>query len=97
MDIKDIEKLAKLARIHLSEQEKESLLKDMDSILGYVKMVQKINVNKNDKKVGFSSAYSRNILRDDENPNESGTCSEDLLASAPERKENYFKVKQIIE
>ncbi|MCC7004478.1 Asp-tRNA(Asn)/Glu-tRNA(Gln) amidotransferase subunit GatC [Candidatus Nomurabacteria bacterium] len=95
MEIKDIEKLAKLARIHLSEDEKKTLLKDVDSILEYVKVVQKITVQ--DKKEGFSMAFSKNVLRDDENPNESGECSEDLLKSAPKREENYFKVKQIIE
>jgi len=32
----DIEKLSQLARIHLPEEEKDSLTKEIDSILAYV-------------------------------------------------------------
>ena len=42
MDIKDIENLAQLSRLDLSQGEKESLLKDLDSILGYVKQVESL-------------------------------------------------------
>ena len=44
MEIKDVENLAELARIELSEEEKKELLTDMDSILDYVKQIEKIDV-----------------------------------------------------
>ena len=44
MEIKDIEKLAELAKIELTDAEKESLLKDLDSILGYVKQIKEADV-----------------------------------------------------
>ena len=44
MQIKDIEKLAELAKIELTDSEKEALLKDLDSILGYVKQIESVEV-----------------------------------------------------
>jgi len=44
MQIKDIEKLAELAKIELTEEEKKSLQKDMDSILGYVDQIKQARV-----------------------------------------------------
>jgi len=42
MEIKDIEKLAKLARIELTEVEKASYLKDISAILAYVDQIQEV-------------------------------------------------------
>ncbi len=42
MEIKDIEKLAKLARIELTEEEKQTYLKDIGAILGYVDQIKEI-------------------------------------------------------
>ena len=39
MEIKDVEKLAELAKIELSEEEKVKLLADMQGILDYVKQI----------------------------------------------------------
>jgi len=40
MEVKDIEKLAKLARIELTEGEKKSYLKEIDAILSYVDQIK---------------------------------------------------------
>lgn len=44
MNIKDVENLAELARIELSEDEKKSLLADMQSILGYVAQIDEVEI-----------------------------------------------------
>lgn len=44
MEIKDIENLAELAKIELTDTEKQALLKDLDDILGYVKQIQEVKV-----------------------------------------------------
>jgi len=44
MDIKDVENLAELARLELSHEEKEAMLKDMDNILDYVKQVEELKI-----------------------------------------------------
>ena len=44
MNIKDVENLAELAKLELSADEKESLLHDMEGILGYVKQIEAVEV-----------------------------------------------------
>jgi aspartyl/glutamyl-tRNA(Asn/Gln) amidotransferase C subunit len=44
MEIKDVEKLAELAKIELREDEKSKVLSDMEGILEYVKVVEKVEV-----------------------------------------------------
>ena len=61
MDIKDVENLAELARLELSMEEKEAMLKDMGGILDYVKQVEEVKVP--DTKVNYS-LY--NAWREDE-------------------------------
>lgn len=43
LQLKDIEKLAELARLDIPAGEKEDLLKEVDSILGYVGEIQKLS------------------------------------------------------
>lgn len=94
MEIKDIEKLAKLARIELTEGEKETLLKEVDPILNYVAQLKEV--------VKLSSSSSnkvgdhRNILREDIVKNDSGSNTEALVAEFPEKEGNSLKVKKIL-
>lgn len=93
IEVKDIEKLAALARIALSESEKETLRREVDSILDYVGEVQKVSSGLDTER---KAGEIRNVMRPDENPHESGAFTEDLLNSAPAREGNYFKVKKIL-
>lgn len=92
MNIQDVEKLAQLARIDISEEEKEELLKDLQGILGYIDQVQAVSVDTGEKDAG----ELRNVMREDANPHESGIYTERILASAPETENGYIKVKQIL-
>jgi aspartyl/glutamyl-tRNA(Asn/Gln) amidotransferase C subunit len=91
IEIKDIEKLSQLARLHLSEEEKVSLAKEIDSILAYVAQIKEASTDapKND-------TYLRNVMRDDDTPHESGINTEKLLSASPDRSGQYFKVKKIL-
>ena len=92
IEIGDIEKLAKLSRIKLSEAEKESLRKEMDSILGYVAEIQSVSI----KALDFEKPDHRNVFRNDSEPHESGVYTEKLLGEAPRRDRKYLKVKKIL-
>jgi len=89
---KDIEHLAKLSRIELDESSVEGLTKDIENILGYVDQLQAVSVDLNEKKAGLH----RNVLREDENPHETGVFTEDLLKSAPYSETGFIKVKNIL-
>lgn len=91
LDIKDIEKLSNLARIKLSEEEKASLAKEIDSILAYVDQIKEAGAI-----ASANQNYQRNVMRSDDTPHESGVFTDKLLSAAPDREKNYFKVKKIL-
>lgn len=93
LEIRDIEKLAKLARIELNSDEKESLLKDIDPVLGYVAQLKEVvSVLGEDKVAG----ELRNITRDDINPTQTSTNTEMIVENMPSSQENYLKVEKIL-
>lgn len=93
MEKKDIEHLAKLARIELAEHEINSLAGDITDILGYVSAVSEITGDTGtEKRVG--ATY--NVFREDERTNESDEYTEAMLNEAPEREGRYVKVKKIL-
>lgn len=89
----DVENLALLARIEISEEEKERLQKDLESILGYVSELTSV--------VGeFEAPHKEeliNVMREDANAHESGAFTDALLKNAPATENGYVAVKQIIE
>lgn len=93
MEISDIQHLAKLSRIKISDEEAGHIKKDIESVLDYVSVVNDITADAGiTKKVG--AVY--NVFRPDEVKNETGGETETLLAEAPERDGNYLKVKKIL-
>lgn len=88
---KDIEKLADLARIEVSEEEKESLASSIESILGYVGQVTTISET---TEVGLPPLC--NVMREDEIRHKEGEFTEVLLKNAPTRDGNYVEVKKIL-
>ncbi len=95
IDASEIEKLAELARIRLSNEEKKKLPSEMDAILGYVADISSVvSVASHDEK---DLSLTHNIMRDDTETHASGEFTESLLAEAPGREGNYVKVKKILE
>lgn len=90
MDIKDVEGLAKLARIELSENEKKNLLSDMDSILEYVKQIESVKIG--DAKEEYKTY---NVWREDKiEPRE--FSRELILKQFPDSQDGFVKVKKIL-
>ncbi len=88
---KDIEKLADLARMKVSEEEKEALAQSIESILGYVSQVTSVS----ETAVKPLSSL-RNVMREDIILNKEGEYTEALLTNAPARDGNYLEVKKIL-
>ncbi|MCH7529741.1 Asp-tRNA(Asn)/Glu-tRNA(Gln) amidotransferase subunit GatC [Patescibacteria group bacterium] len=88
----DIEKLAQLSRIDISEGEIKELCSEIESILEYVSEVQDVSSSEPEKKAG----ELRNVLREDDSPHESGMYTEVIMNEAPEQKDGYIKVKAIL-
>ena len=92
IELKDVEHLAGLARISISDSEKEVLRHDLEEILAYVSQVKDVAINIGAKSVG----EHRNVMRADENPHEAGMFTEDMLSAAPAREGNRLLVKKIL-
>ncbi len=90
----EIEKLATLARLSLSPEEKERMRGEVDSILEYVATIQKVSAGAGKRTP--SIVAQRNVMREDTNPHESGIHTEALVSSAPKREGDYIKVKKIL-
>lgn len=92
IELKDVEHLAGLARIAVSDEEKKILQYDLEEILAYVSQVTEVVAE-----VGEPTAGElRNVMRADGEPHESGMFTEDILKQAPSREGNRVFVKKIL-
>ncbi len=102
MNAEEVLKLAKLARIEVSDEEAESLSHEFEAILGYVGQVKEItspqplSLSRRGVDSRAASGGEVNVFREDANPHESGKFSEAVLKNAPARDGDYIKVKKIL-
>ncbi|MCA9366802.1 Asp-tRNA(Asn)/Glu-tRNA(Gln) amidotransferase subunit GatC [Candidatus Kaiserbacteria bacterium] len=94
MERTDIEHLARLARIKLSEPEKDSLLAELPQILNYVSVVSDIAGEEVDQAPQVGARF--NVFRPDEATNEPDEYTKDILAEMPQTDGRFMKVKKII-
>ena len=93
LDTNTINKIAKLARIKLSEQESKDLLKDMNSILDWVEQLNEVNT----ENVEPLSNISSSILPKREDVSKDTNSSEEILENAPDKLEGFFAVPKVVE
>ena len=87
----DLDNLSKLARISIAEEEKQKMLLDIQSILGYV---SEINAVEGDLARGKEDFF--NVVREDVVTSESGSCTDVLMREAPLTKDGYVEVIQVL-
>ncbi len=92
MTIEEVAKLARLARIEISEEEKAEFVANFDSILAYVDIIKKATVEGIKPEIG----ELRNVMREDENPYEGGTFTDKILNQAPATQDKFVKVRKIL-
>lgn len=94
MEIRDIEKLAKLSRLELTDAEKQAFAKDLENILHYVDQIREVTTDDRPAEVG--DVY--NVLREDvvTEGHEGGVFTEKILAQAPATQDGFVKVKKIL-
>lgn len=92
MDI-SVEKMAELARLELSAEEKEKLRKDLGAILEYVKMLDGLDT---ESVTPTSHVLDlENVFRpDDPRPSE---VRDDVLSQAPDHDGLFFRVPKIVD
>ena len=89
--IKDVEHVAKLARLELTEEEKEKYSKQLGDILKHVEQMNQVDTTGVEP---MSHAIpSVNVMREDKIVSEQ--TKEELMANAPSKEDGFFKVPKI--
>jgi aspartyl-tRNA(Asn)/glutamyl-tRNA(Gln) amidotransferase subunit C len=89
----DVQKIARLSRLHLDEDEVIKYQKELEEILHYVEKLQSADTS------GLKPTYQvtglTNVMRADEEV-DYGTTKKELLKNAPDSEDGHFKVKRMV-
>jgi len=89
----DVEKVARLARLELSEEEKATFGSQLEQILTYMEQLNRLDTSGVEPTSHAIPVY--NVFREDEvRPS---LPQEEVLAIAPDEEDGHFKVPRIIE
>jgi len=91
---KQVEHIAGLARIRLTEKEKEKFAAELDSILSYVDKLGQVNTESVEPTAQVTGL--ENIFREDK-PTAGEPKREKLIDQFPEHKDDYLKVKPVFQ
>ncbi len=94
----EVEKIAKLARLELTEQEIEKMQRDLSEILDYFDLLKKApkpksnysNIPRNNGIADLNGARKDEVLQRDD------AQVQKLIAGFPDKKDDYIKVKTIL-
>ena len=90
--IKDVEHIAKLAKLEFTEAEKEKFTHQMNQILEYMEQLNTLDTS-NVEPLSHVIELSNVFRADEVKP---GVSTEDALKNAPEKDEHYFKVPKVL-
>lgn len=89
--VKDVEHVAKLARLQLTEEEKEKFTKQLGDVLKYVEQMNEVDTTGVEP---MAHAFDMvNVMRDDVVVHEQ--TKEELMKNAPEEENGFFRVPKI--
>ncbi len=91
---KDVEHIAKLARLSLTHNEIEKFQKELGSILDYVNKLKEVDVS--DVEPTTHPFMPENIMREDEVNSLPMEKVDKLIKEIPECESRYVKVKRIL-
>jgi len=91
--IQDVEHIAKLARLKLTEEEKQRFQKELGKIIEYFDQLKKLSTEGVPPTTHVVAL--ENVLRED--VIKPSLPVEEALANAPDRKGNYFRVPKVVE
>lgn len=93
LDAATVRRIAKLARIRVSDEEVSTLQTELSAILGYVEQLAEVNV----EGVEPLSGGAQMALRQRADKLTDGEMADKILANAPDRIENFFAVPKVVE
>jgi aspartyl-tRNA(Asn)/glutamyl-tRNA(Gln) amidotransferase subunit C len=93
LTIEEVEHVAHLARLRLSDDELEQMRTDLSRILEYIDMLKEVDVSGVPPTAQVTDLF--NVMREDEA--RPSLPHEDVLANAPDQRDGMFRVKAIFE
>lgn len=96
---KEVQHIAKLARLGITKAEEEKFQKELSAILDYFKMLEELDTSKVAPTFHPTEKFlleKGNVFREDESCLEKEEVVQKLIDSAPEKEKRYVKVKQIL-
>lgn len=94
VSLTDVQKLAALSSLQISDEEAATLQVDLEQILGYIDQLESVNVD------GVEPTYQvhplETVIREDV-IKDYGVSQDDLLKNAPEKSDNLIVVPKVIE
>lgn len=89
--VKDVEHVAKLARLELTEEEKEKFTKQLGDVLKYVEQMNEVDTTGVEP---MAHAFDIvNVMREDVVVHEQ--TKEELMKNAPDEENGFFRVPKI--
>ena len=89
----EVDHIAELAKLGLTEEEREKFREQLSAILEYAERLQRLDTEAIPPTATVLPL--RNVMRPDEV--EPSLPVEDILANAPQAEDSYFKVQAILE
>ncbi len=90
---KEVQHIAKLARMGLTGKEIEKMQKELSKILGYVEKLKEADVSKIEPTSRV--VKNENVMKEDKIDEKYKMKNEKLLKLVPNKKDDYLKVKSI--
>ncbi len=93
ISVEEVEHVARLARLELSSADKERMRRELDSILSYIDKLRALDTE--GVEPTSHAVPMTNVMRED--APRSSFLQSDMLANAPDRSGEFFRVPKIIE
>lgn len=93
VDLATVKRVARLARIAVSEDEAQKMLGELNGILGFVEQLSEVNVDGVEPMTSVTPVAMKkriDVVND-------GAKAEDIVANAPNTDRNFFLVPKVVE
>lgn len=95
LTIAEVEHIAKLARIELTDEEKKKFANQLSTILDYVDQLKEVDTSKVEATAQVTGL--ENVARQDKAKDCDADTREKILAAAPTREGDFIKVKAVFQ
>lgn len=93
VDLETVKRVAKLARIAVTDDHAEKMVGELNTILGFVEQLSEVDV----EGVEPMTSVVETSMRQRTDEVTDGNKAEDIVANAPRTEDNFFMVPKVVE